>query len=274
MAGDMALVIPTYRRPTVQKTWDRLPQRWRERTTFFVDQRDNDAMTARGVFKGATFVVVPQQVRTIAQKRALIISCCTGTKMLMLDDDLMFSERLDPDATGKVFLQQIKGERVGEWLDVLERQLDDYMHAGFGPRQNGQTHTVDWDYGGRAMYALGFHRDAYKELDLGPDRLGRIETREDFDYTLQLLCKGYPNAISRRCLVDQAYNAKGGASEERSVESSNADAQKLAELHPGLVRLTQKAYKASVPRVEVVVSWKKALEQGSAARASSQSTAD
>jgi len=90
--------------------------------------------------------------------------------------------------------------------------------------------------------------------------LGRIETREDMDYTLQLLRKGFPNIVFFNLCVDQKYNSPGGASLERTVESSNADAEKLATLHPGFVRITEKKYKSSLPRKEVVCSWKKAFK--------------
>jgi hypothetical protein len=42
------------------------------------------------------------------------------------------------------------------------------------------------------------------------------------------------------------------------VAKSDAEAEKLAALHPGLVKVVQKDYKG-VPRKEVIVQWKKAL---------------
>ncbi len=108
------------------------------------------------------------------------------------------------------------------------------------------------------IYALGYDLDKAVPLL----ELGRIEHREDMDYTLQLLRQGHENILLTDLCVDQKYNAPGGASSERTMEASNADAELLAELHPGLVRVADKKYKGSIPRKEVVVSWKKALKEG------------
>jgi hypothetical protein len=112
------------------------------------------------------------------------------------------------------------------------------------------------------MYCLGYRPEILRRVC----ELGRIEHREDMDYTLQLLRAGYPNRVNYRLAVGQkAYNAKGGASLERTMEASNADAEKLAELHPGLVRVAEKNYKQSIKRKEVVCSWKKAAKEGGCA---------
>jgi hypothetical protein len=107
------------------------------------------------------------------------------------------------------------------------------------------------------IYSLGYYLPKVVE----ECELGRIETREDMDVTLQLLRKGYPNAVWHTTVANQRkYNAPGGATNERTVESMNADAYKLARLHPGYVRVDDKRYKTSVPRLEVHCSWKKALQ--------------
>jgi hypothetical protein len=43
---------------------------------------------------------------------------------------------------------------------------------------------------------------------------------------------------------------------------NNAEAERFANLFPGYVSLRWRDYKTSVPRLEVVVDWKKALEDG------------
>jgi hypothetical protein len=109
------------------------------------------------------------------------------------------------------------------------------------------------------MYSLGY----YLPIVVKECELGRIETREDMDLTLQLLRKGFPNAVWHTTVNDQRkFNAPGGASIKRTIESSNADAYKLAQLHPGYVSTVERPYKASVPRIEVVCQWQKALQDG------------
>lgn len=266
----MVIAIPTYRRTGIQKTWDRLPPAWRAKVRFYVDEKDAKQFRFHSEgpddrFWGAQVIVVPETVQSIAQKRAWIIRTMDAPKFVMFDDDLLFAERAEAE-DGKVSLVQIKGERVGYWLEQLEAKLDEVAHAGFGPRQNANTKTKMWDDNSRMVYALAYRTEVAQTMDFGPEGFGRIETREDFDYTLQLLRRGFPNAVCNYCVVDQVYNAKGGCSEERSLERSNADADKLAELHPGLIRVAEKEYTASGQgaravnkRKEVVIAWKKAI---------------
>jgi hypothetical protein len=136
----------------------------------------------------------------------------------------------------------------------------DVPHVGFGPRQGNHTKEAGWQIG-RMIYTLGY----YLPVVVEKCELGRIETREDMDLTLQLLRKGYPNAVWHTTVADQRmYNAPGGATNERTIESSNADAHKLATFHLGFVSVVEKAYKASVPRNEVVCQWQEALRDGRA----------
>jgi hypothetical protein len=89
------------------------------------------------------------------------------------------------------------------------------------------------------------------------------------DVTLQLLRKGYPDAVWMTTVNDQRkFDAPGGVSDQRTIESSNRDARRLEQLHPGYVTTIEKKYKSSVPRVEVVCQWKKAFEDGCKARTS------
>ena len=86
------------------------------------------------------------------------------------------------------------------------------------------------------IYSLGY----YLPIVIKECELGRIQTREDMDVTLQLLRKGYPNAVWHTTVNDQRkYDAPGGATNERTIERSNADAHQLAALHPGYVSVVR-----------------------------------
>jgi hypothetical protein len=186
-------------------------------------------------------------------------------KIIMLDDDLNFSTRISKNDT---HLRPIQGEELISEFELIEDKLSpDVPHVGFGPRQGNHTKEAGWQIG-RMIYSLGY----YLPVVVEKCQLGRIETREDMDLTLQLLRKGYPNAVLHTTVADQRqYDAPGGATNERTIESSNADAYKLARLHPGYVRVVDKAYKASVPRKEVVCQWQRALQDGLANSANSNS---
>lgn len=249
------LYIPTFRRAYEQVTYDQLPAEWREHVTFVVDEKDASVLRRRYASHGCSVVVHPTDVRTIAQKRAWIMRTSPHRRIVMLDDDLRIFVRRGPDT---VKLRKAEPDDVRLHLRELCSNLYSYAHAGWSARQGNNRQPHGWVRNTRMMYTLGYDLEVVREVC----ELGRIEHREDMDYTLQLLRAGYCNAVDFRVAVDQRYNARGGASLERTVEASNADAERLAELHPGLVRVTEKQYKASLPRKEVVCSWKKALGAG------------
>jgi hypothetical protein len=254
----MRIIIPTYGRSQQQVTYGGLPAHWKANTDFYVNQKDGDKLVGYGIAReGSGVFVVPDTVQTIAQKRAYIMSTTKHEKILMLDDDLRFFSRREGQGT-KLF--QSTDKEVDEAFNSISDLLDSYPHVGISARQGNNNLEGPLEANTRMVYALGYHIPTI----LKNCELGRIEHREDMDYTLQLLRKGLENRVLAHFCVDQKYNAPGGASLERTMEASNADAKRLAELHPGLVRVAEKAYKASIPRLEVVCSWKKALEQGRA----------
>ena len=248
---DVRLVIPTYRRMHAQHTWKALwAAGWGERVTFAVDDVDAGHLRSLQGFDGADVLTVPVDVQTIADKRAFLLRWAAGryAKLVMFDDDLRFAVRRDER------LVRATPRDVAHHLKILVDVLDVYVHAGWSARQGNNRLTPGFNENVRMMYVLGYQ----PEVVVRECELGRIQVREDMDYTLQLLRRGYPNGVSADIACDQEYNAPGGASLERTREQSDRDAERLAELHPGLVRVVQRQYKSSPPRKEVVVQWKKA----------------
>jgi hypothetical protein len=97
--------------------------------------------------------------------------------------------------------------------------------------------------------------------------MGRIPVMEDFDLTLQLLRKGYPNRVSYQYVWNQrGSGAEGGCSSYRTAEMQTNAALKLKELHPDFVSLVTKTagtvWKDMEERSDVTVQWQKAYEEG------------
>jgi hypothetical protein len=179
-------------------------------------------------------------------------------KILMLDDDLRFATRISQDDW---HLRECnKEELIGEFARIEDKLGEEFPHVGFGQRQgNNYLKEVGWVSPGKMCYSLGY----YLPVVLKECELGRIGIREDMELSLQLLLKGYPNALWTQTVTDQReYGAKGGAASERTMEISNADAEKLAKLFPGYVTVIKKEYSASIPRLEVMVQWQKAYQDG------------
>lgn len=213
----------------------------------------------------AEVVAQPAEDMAIAFKRPWVLRHLVHQgidKVLMLDDDLRFFTRYTTD-DGKYRLRPASTESIQWWFGEMEQRLSVLVpHVGFGPRQGNHTHPDGWQVG-RMMLALGYHAPTV----LRYAEWGRVRTREDMDITLQLLRRGFPNAVTHEFVVDQVqYGSDGGCSDERTVESSDEDAVKLAALHRGFVRVVERNYR-NVPRREVVCSWQKALAAGTQWRA-------
>ena len=206
-------------------------------------------------------VAQPDAHWKIHEKRAWILEHWLAEgheKIIMLDDDLRFATRKSEDDW---HLREITGEELVPQFKILEDKLGpEFPHVGFGPRQgNDRLDDIGWRIPGKMCYALGY----YLPVVVKECELRRVKTREDMDITLQLLEKGYPDAVWNTVTVDQRrFDSPGGTNDERTMETSNQDALELARLHSGYVSTVERAYKSSVPRVEVVVQWQKALQDG------------
>lgn len=251
----MKIIIPTYRRTDAQHTYKQLPESWQRNTLFVVDNHDYVRMRPDHRFKAADFAIVPETITTIAKKREWIIQNVECKSMLQLDDDLTFAIRRYRD-NGKISQCKPTLEETDYWFKEMEKMLNQYVHAGFSARQFNNAKPQGWAKNTRMMYSLGYQPEVLRKECI----LGRIEHREDMDITLQLFNKGYENVVCSEFCHDQVYNTPGGCSIQRTLEKSNADADLLAELHPGIVRVVEKDYKRSMRRKEVVCSWKKALK--------------
>jgi len=255
----MRIIIPTKGRTNRQLTLASIAGQLTKKTTLVCPEREVAAL--KDIRTDIEVVAQPNDDWGIAKKRGWILEEWLRRgydKIVMLDDDLRFATR---KTNSDWHLKEIQGNELVPHFDKLEAKLGpEFPHVGFGQRQgNNQLETVGWKSPGKMCYVLAF----YLPIVVKYVEFNRVRTREDMDISLQLLRQGYPNAIFTETVCDQRkFDAPGGTSDERTMESSNEDARVLASLHPGLVSVVQRDYKASVPRDEVIVQWEKALEEG------------
>ena len=246
----MKIYIPTRGRVGRQVTLMALPPKLREHA-WLVCPRDEVKEHKK---QTPNVIAQPASVTSIAEKRAWIIKQAHKNgeeKLAMLDDDMGFYAR-GLKGLLKEYATEAVLEDVFGWM---EHQLSTYAHCGLSSRMGNNHVEEDVKKTTRMMHSLCYHvPTAVKEI-----KFNRVAFREDFDYTLQLLRKGYDNIVRYDvCVAPGTYGAKGGCFDERTVEKSNAEAEKLAALHPGLVKVVDKDYKGT-PRKEVMVQWKKAF---------------
>lgn len=256
---EMLIMIPTYKRVGKQATWDRLPDALREYTLIVCPEDEVTKHAAAGIPLD-NLMAQPADITTISEKRAWMFRWAYETgeldKVFMMDDDLSIEGRtedgrlLRSGATDDVLIEEFW--RMADWLSPMVPQV--------GISHRPQNIHVEDSYAevGRCMYAFGF----YLPIALKVIEFGRVSRREDMDYTLQLLLAGYKNRLNYQiCVSDRGYDADdGGCTDERTLEESNREAELLAEMYPGLVRVVERDYNTSMPRKEVVVSWQKAYK--------------
>jgi hypothetical protein len=182
---------------------------------------------------------------------------------MMLDDDIRFLVRRSPDTWQ---LRGTEPSEVAEMLGSVEWWLQQHEHVGVSAREgNNRIGTGDRTLRNdctRTLRALAYQTEAFLSVEHC-----RVEVMEDFDVNLQILRQGGSNTCLHYWAQGQKQtNAPGGCSTYRTHEVHERSAEKLAELHPGLVSLREKKNKTDAggfgTRKEVTIQWKKAHQEG------------
>ncbi len=246
----MKILVPTLSRAGKVRIFRDLPN-----ATLLVDARQEDEYAA--AYPDNMLHVLPAGMRGIAAVREFCVRTIGG-KILMLDDDLWFYTRRTDDPTKLV---NARPTDIQEMLGFIEKTLDNYAHVGIAAREgfNRLAGRGDIIENQRYIRAIGVNSDMVPaDVDYT-----RVQVMEDFDVALQLLERGLPSAIITPWAQGQVQTQMaGGCSEYRTHENHERAANKLAELHPGFVRLRQKENKSGGEfgtRTEVTIYWKKAF---------------
>jgi hypothetical protein len=266
----LQLLIHTHGRKNDQLTVQCLGKELMDRTTIICPQKEYN--TIRYLRDDFNVVAQPNDEWKLPEKRDWTLKHWHEmgyTKIMLLDDDLRFATRVSDDDW---HLREIKGqELLDEFLRLEEKLGPEYPHVGFGIRQgNNNIKDPGWRIATKQVCTLGY----YVPIVVKEVRWDNLILRTDFSATLQLLLKGYPNAIWDRTVADQKeFDAPGGCSRYRTLELLNEQAEVFASLYPGYVSLTKREYnektkdkgskrKETATRIETVIQWQKAYEEG------------
>lgn len=264
----MHIFIPTAKRSHLADTIGvvrLIPPKWKPVTHLVIDQDDDeiDAYNKVAAKYGVGLLIAPKATTQIGPIRTFIGDFAQRNgveKIVMLDDDIEFYKRRNQHSEGDDWwkLTGTTTEETDELFHWIYNTLKNYAHCGVSARE-GQNRVREAEVlNTRYMRVLAYRTDAYMSV-----ALNRIDVMEDFDVELQMLRKGW------QCLVNYEFaqgqkktQMEGGCSGWRTHEVHNAGAEKLAELHPGFVRLREKQNKTDRDgfgtRKEVTVYWKKA----------------
>jgi TET-Associated Glycosyltransferase len=234
----------------------------------------NNVLSVLGDRLNMTIEYVPNSYTGISHTRKWILTELAAKYneryVLMLDDDQDFCYR--PDMADPA-LETIKDlPRFESMFQILEQWLEEgFVHVGLAARQGSNNFLGPESYRDvtRMNNSYAYNTEALKEIGV---ELGRIPVMEDFDLTLQLLRKGYPNRVSYQYVWNQrGSGAEGGCSSYRTAEMQSQAALKLKEYHPDYVSVVTKTtgtvWKDFGERDDVVIRWQEAYKEGTYAKA-------
>lgn len=250
--GDVDIYIPSKGRADKLKVMESLSDATLStRVAVVVYPEERAAYEATGL----KVLCVPEGVRGVGQKRQWICDQHQGDKLYMLDDDLTFRMR----AEGK--LVQATPADVDDMLGALERELNASAVVGVSAQAGNNRLEPGWSLSTRQYAVHGLDMRRVREHGW---RWDRMELMEDFDFLLQALRSGCPNAVTSMWAHAAKANAPGGCSTYRTAERQRAAAEALAAAHPGFVTVVEKPGWEGMgeTRADVRVAWKKAVDQG------------
>jgi len=256
----MDILIPTLGRANRQTTLNNLPPKWQQKVQLVVQEKDYLENERQYRSYPASIRVLPSHITTIAETRQHLLydEHHLHNKILMLDDDMVFSARRADEPTK---FQPMLDSEFDLMFWEVSMLLGSYVHAGISHREGANRNTDQTVFCSRMMRALAYNREWVKDAGVS---FGRVPVMEDFDVTLQLLRKGRKNAIANDWVHNQGgSDTSGGCSTFRTKEVQTTAAHKLAELHPGFVKVVEKTTKGSWgggTRTDVTIYWKKAYE--------------
>lgn len=249
----MLIAIPSRARADQKNhTYDNLPPPLQKEAVFFVPLEELDDYILR--FPR----VVGIKAGGIGPTRQHIIQYAKGGKVCMMDDDLSFFVRRTDDPTK---LSKASPADIKTMMRVMEKQLDQFAHAGVAAREGANRATQALLFNTRMLRVLAYDTGVLKREKI---RYDRCPVMEDFDVTLQLLERGYDNVVLNHFAQDQGTsNAPGGCSTYRTRAVQAEGANTLKRLHPDFVTVVTKETKGAWgggERTDVRIAWKKARE--------------
>jgi hypothetical protein len=253
------IYIPTLNRASLQPTWDSLPDDLKAQAVLVCPT----AEVAEHKANGRNLLVFDKV--GIAPKRHFIMMHAMKMgyeKIIMLDDDTTLQyRRID------MKIRNCDAGVMRRAMAWIENTLDEVIHCGFGARFLGYADPKEWAEPGRMMQCLAYN--VPKVMATGASFIKGVDDLfgiDDFNMTLQLLTKGFPNRVSLTYrYTSRASGAKGGCATWRTKALQTSNATKLKELFPQFVTLRAKKSGMGAGEgemMDVKIDWKGALKHG------------
>ena len=258
------LFMPTRGRHNSQTTLSNLPDSLKKNVVLAIDKDDDPKLYDR---YGVSILTLPAETKGSFSRycQYLLEHGSRDKYMCIINDDLSFGVK--NYKTGRILKATPKQteaafNQMEEWLD------EGFAHCGMALRTACFGDLVrKYVENSRIMNALFYNKQRVLKAGCAFTKgVPKDFMMADFHMNLQLLEKGLPNRVSLMYAINAgASNAKGGASEYRTLENQSKSARYLHKNHPACVVIKQKTsvWKGhEQPREDVTVYWKKAFAKG------------
>jgi hypothetical protein len=254
----IGIYIPSAGRNMRQFTLERIPTVYRDITYLVVPKTERYAYDAHA---GRCAGVLTCPKNGIGKTRQWILDTTKCKYVLMLDDDMYFYHRVKKKdwhlATNNM-------EENKAMLDELFAYMidDGYMHVGMAARTEASFYLCSYRNCSRVNNVHGFN---VAKMRKHAPSFAALPVMEDFNVTLSLLTRGFPNKVLLDYVWNQpGSNSNGGCSTYRTAKLQARAATQLAALYPKLVTVVEKKAKAKGSwdgmrtRIDVRIAWHKA----------------
>jgi hypothetical protein len=241
----MKIFIPSLGRSHRQITYEYLPDKWKEKTTFVVPYGEDIDMP--------NVIQTDESIKGIAATRQFIIDIAEDS-VFMMDDDLHFHHR----ENGK--LCKSGPEQVGNALDLMQLWIKEIPCVGFSSRFGNNWIAEDYVECHRPCMAYGLNPFVLKENKI---KFDKFEVCEDYHVFLSLLRLGYKNRMTAQYTVTSpSVNKDGGCSEYRTREMVEKAMEAFVEHHSpyATFRNTKSDTQGFEIGKELRIKWRKAYE--------------
>lgn len=188
-------------------------------------------------------------VSSISEKRQWILRHCRKSKLVMLDDDLVFYARISDSKFVKANPKQLRA--MFAWISD---SLDSYAHCGIVDKFMSNATPRGYVLSRRYNSVLAYNPEFFPS----PPPRFRIPVSEEHDVHLQLATQGLPPIVSTEWSKSTSYYNPGGCTGERTKKSEAEGHKRFAALWPDLVKVVP--HKTNISGLAIRVQWAKAAK--------------
>ena len=262
----MQLIIMTRGRVHKQRTLESIPQIWWERTKLVCPPEEREELQSL-VPPGVIVIPFHHPNPNYSTKFQAIMEgsvCPTTDKICILDDDLIFSERVGDKL---VTLRGNDVEKLSDMFYQMEELLHYHVQVGVHPRQMGHQAPLPVKENGKVIVVNGLNRRKLKQM--GFPRVWRVDQHPilaDTRLNMEVLLRGWGNVLITTHCVDWAASQADGGCDYRTMEMQEAAIDDLVkDFGPFIKKVIKKPKSAKwlgEERVDFTAQWKKAYKTG------------